>query len=218
MDDGPRAAAQERHMSPQQAVPLLEPHWRQAARALARAFFDEPGVVWLLPHEGKRKRFLLWHFQRELRYGHLYGEMHTTPGEPIGAAIWLPPDQPRFTVPRFLALGYGALPAKTGAAALIKFLASMGHLDRLHRQDAPRRHWYLATLGVDPPYQGQGIGGSLLQPVLARADAAGLPCYLETGREINVRFYRKHGFEVVRTGFAPLGGPRYWTMLRPPVG
>ena len=50
-----------------------------------------------------------------------------------------------------------------------------------------------------------------------RADIEGLPCYLETGKAIDVRFYRKHGFEVLTVGDLPLGGPRFWTMLREPV-
>lgn len=199
-----------------QPVPLLKSHARPAARVLAHAFDDEPGVLWLFPRAGPRRRFLLWHFLRELRYGQLYGVMHTTPESVMGAAIWLPSAQPFFTVSRFLGVGYGGLPAMMPPLTLIKFLASVVHLDRLHRLDAPERHWYLATIGVDPPHQGQGIGSLLLQPILARADAEGLACYLETGREINVRFYAKHGFRVLRSGLAPLGGPRYWTMLRPP--
>jgi len=37
-------------------------------------------------------------------------------------------------------------------------------------------------------------------PVLRRADIERLPCYLETGKAIDVRFYRKHGFEVLTVG------------------
>ena len=76
--------------------------------------------------------------------------------------------------------------------------------------------WYLLTLGVDPPRQGRGIGSALMRPVLTRADAEGLPCYLETEKERNVRFYGKHGFEVVAQGEGPAGGPAFWTMKREP--
>jgi MFS family permease len=51
-------------------------------------------------------------------------------------------------------------------------------------------HWYLWLLGVDPDRQGQGVGSALLAPILARADAEGLPCALETLTERNVWFYR----------------------------
>jgi ribosomal protein S18 acetylase RimI-like enzyme len=77
-------------------------------------------------------------------------------------------------------------------------------------------HWYLWGLGVEPSRQGQGIGGMLIQPVLARADASGLPCYLETMNEKNVPFYEKHGFKIVSDAEVPRHGLRVWAMLREP--
>jgi GNAT superfamily N-acetyltransferase len=71
-------------------------------------------------------------------------------------------------------------------------------------------------LGVDPPRQGQGVGGALIAPVLAKTDAAGVPCYLETMKTRNVPFYRKHGFEVVVEDDLPGGGFHFWTMRRDP--
>ena len=53
-------------------------------------------------------------------------------------------------------------------------------------------------------------------PVLAKADAAGLPCYLETMKTRNVPFYRKHGFEVIVEDDLPGGGFHFWTMRRDP--
>jgi ribosomal protein S18 acetylase RimI-like enzyme len=88
----------------------------------------------------------------------------------------------------------------------------------LHKRDVPLRHWYLPTLGVDPPRQGQGVGSALIQPVLSRADAEGLLCYLETETAGNVAFYERHGFEVVVEDDLPRGGPHFWTMKREPKG
>ena len=79
----------------------------------------------------------------------------------------------------------------------------------------PEDHWYLMILGVDTAKQGQGVGSSLVAPMLARADADGLPCYLETMKERNVVFYEKHGFQVVVEDDLPKGGPHFWTMKRP---
>jgi ribosomal protein S18 acetylase RimI-like enzyme len=87
----------------------------------------------------------------------------------------------------------------------------IGHMDEIHRRVMPEPHWYLWALGVAPTAQGHGIGGSLLGPVLARADAAGLPCYLETQTERNVAFYRKHGFEVLTSEAVPGHGVMLWT-------
>jgi hypothetical protein len=48
---------------------------------------------------------------------------------------------------------------------------------------------------------------------LARSDAAGLPAYLESSKEKNLSFYRRHGFEVVGHIAIP-NGPALWPMLR----
>ena len=80
----------------------------------------------------------------------------------------------------------------------------------------PTLHWQLALLGVGPTRRGQGIGSSLLGPVLARSDADGMPCYLETTRDRNVPFYQKHGFEVVVEDDLPNGELHFWTMKRNP--
>jgi hypothetical protein len=48
----------------------------------------------------------------------------------------------------------------------------------------------------------------------AEADAAGIPCYLETGTASNVAFYTKRGFRVI--GQADVHGSTLYGMVRPP--
>ncbi len=51
--------------------------------------------------------------------------------------------------------------------------------------------------------------------MLARADADGVPCYLETFNTRLVAFYHKHGFRVVAEDRVPGSvGPRFWGMVR----
>lgn len=78
--------------------------------------------------------------------------------------------------------------------------------------------WFLATVGVDPDRQGQGLGREVIQPGLREAERANVSAYLETSSEGNVAFYRRLGFEVNGSIDLPDGGPRTWAMIRRPAG
>jgi len=63
---------------------------------------------------------------------------------------------------------------------------------RVHPIEA---HWYLPLVGVAPASQGQGLGSTLLGPILAACDVAGLSAYLEATSRRSVPLYSRHGFE-----------------------
>ena len=200
-------------------VPLhLSPLRRgRAAEVLALAFHQDPIACYVFPEEAQRRRVLRWMFHCHLRYGLRYGEVYTTDSVG-GVAIWLSPGQTTQTLWRLLRTGALPAPLRFGWRALRRSMAFMDLATTWHRQYAPEAHWYLFYLGVIPTQQGRGIGSALLQPVLARADAHQLACYLETGVARNVGFYARHGFHVVAEGALPRGGPRLWAMVRTPRG
>jgi ribosomal protein S18 acetylase RimI-like enzyme len=80
------------------------------------------------------------------------------------------------------------------------------------KHDLDERHWHLGPIAVDAPLQGRGIGSNLMRAFCARMDASGEVAYLETDKEINVRFYERFGFEVV--GEQEVIGVPNWFMLR----
>lgn len=184
-----------------------------AAAALARAFDDDPLMVFIEPDGPRRSSTLPIFMGVALRFGRPFGETYVT-DIADGAAIWVPPGE-EITEGGLAEAGIADAASALGEEAFGRFGLVLGTLEEIRKEKAPGPLWYLAILGVDPPRQGRGIGGELMAPVLDRADADGRDCYLDTMKERNVAFYKKHGFDViVEDTFAH--GPRFWSMLRRP--
>ena len=60
------------------------------------------------------------------------------------------------------------------------------------------------------------MGSRLLQAMLTRTDAAGLPTALTTLRSRNVPFYQRHGYAVLHEDTDPASGLAYRFMRRDP--
>lgn len=193
---------------------LLAPDERRAAaEALGRAFFDDPLLEYLMPDDGKRSRVMTPLMLCAVQMAYPEGHCYTTSTGPLGAALFMPPGKPKVPMSRLARVVLPQVP-RFGVAPLLRYMGVMDELEKKH----PRTpHWYLATLGVDPEHQGQGLGGHLISAILQRADADRTPVYLETNKARNVPFYEKHGFQVVEHFNCHAGkGPETWTMLRNP--
>jgi ribosomal protein S18 acetylase RimI-like enzyme len=193
-----------------------------AVGVAARAFFDDVLHSYVIPDPRERVRALPGVCSFAITHAMVHGEVYTT-RDVRGVACWLPPGKTDFTIWRSLQTAFALLRTgfafpramlSMGGEARRRNQAIMAHLSEVHKRVMTGPHWYLIILGVDPDFQRQGIGATLLQPVLARADAAGVPCYLETQTEGNVRFYEKLGFRVVHEGEVPGHGLRMWSMAR----
>ena len=99
-------------------------------------------------------------------------------------------------------------------AADVLRIGALGVLAEMSEVHPSEPHWYLEGLGTHPDWQRRGLASAVLDPVLEQCDADRLPAYLETQRETNVPFYRRHGFEVIGTKQLPDGGPNMWLMWR----
>jgi ribosomal protein S18 acetylase RimI-like enzyme len=189
-----------------------------AAKMLALAFNHDPLFRYLCDQdEQKRLKQISWFANLFLRYGYPLNHVYTTANPPKGVAVWFPPGHFPLNNLRLLELGFYELPSHLAAGQFEQFIALFDAIETYHKQDMPSPHWYLCMLGVHPDHQNQGIGGLLLQPVLQQADAKQLCCYLETCTERAIRFYEKHGFEVVRTNETLSDQPCFWTMKRFPT-
>ena len=195
-------------------VPLREENLSAAAEALARAFQDDPLQAYVFPDPSERASRSPEHFAPILRYGLLFGVVLTTEGTPLGASVWLPPGEWEVTPERAEEAGLNDLPRVIGEEAAERFFSALGGVETYHREIPS--HWYLMVVGVSPDGRGQGLGRALIQPIMDRADAAGMPCYLETAQPDNVALYKHLGFRQVVDVVEARSGLRLWTFRRDP--
>ena len=201
---------------------LTKPNLPQAATVLTAALHVEPGFVSVIPDPRRRSDVMGALFQTLVRDALPLGNVWVAAvdGQVAGTAVWYAPGDFPMTVLRQLRLAPVMLPLLRFGRGMV---TSLGQMEGNAKAAFPKEPcWYLAALGVDPARQGQGIGSRLMETALAEidaGDAAGRAAYLETGEEINVRFYERFGFEIREHALqlAPAPGPTHWTMWRPAV-
>jgi ribosomal protein S18 acetylase RimI-like enzyme len=201
-------------------IGLLARHeTRTAAAMLGRAFDDSPLFCHLIPRERPRASILRAFFVATIRDALPFGAVFASrDGERVtGVAVWLPPGRHPPGPARLLRQLASTL--KLGPLAPRSLGPSLRYLRATEAVHPQESHWYLAALGVDPAHQGRGLGGRLLDQVLADVDAEAMPAYLETDKERNLAFYARYRFELVDT-LHPDGedAPPTWTMWRAPTG
>jgi ribosomal protein S18 acetylase RimI-like enzyme len=187
---------------------------RGLSSTLARAFYDDPVMMWLLPGQRARTARLRRLFATMTRHHHLArgGVEVACDGTAIGAAaLWDPPNQWQETrrgqlmmSPTFIRV-FGLRSAQGQAVQEL--------MKRAHPEEP---HWYLAVIGSDPAVRGKGFGQALMRSRLDRCDAEYCPAYLESTKRENVPYYQRFGFTVTREIVLPDGGPTMWAMWREP--
>ncbi len=179
----------------------------EIAETLALAFQNEAGWSYVIPDAKQRAARLPGAFYLLLREDHKKGAVFGT-DEFEAVTLWRGPgqahdslwDRARMVVP-FAQVLRGSLFRALEVADLIE-----KHLPK-------EPFWYLHFAGCHPSFKGFGFGGAAIRAGLERADADGLPAYLETADEKNVALYQSFGFEVKHIWQVP-EGPMFWGMQR----
>ncbi|MET2717769.1 GNAT family N-acetyltransferase [Streptomyces harbinensis] len=188
--------------------PLTDADVATAVDTLARAFADYPFTRHVIAADGHRDRIRRFQELCLTRIGREYGRVWVAE-EGRAVAVWAVPGQD--PTPAFAALApvFAELSGDRAAA-----YASAEAALAPHRPQEPG--WFLDTVATAPEAQGRGLGRAALLPGLQEAGAAGLPAFLETSDERNLRFYERLGFRVTADVPLPDEGPRTWCLRKDP--
>lgn len=194
-----------------------------AARVLAQAFADDPGMAHIVepgPGDTRMERItsLCRYF---VRYTRRIGKVVLVMegAEVKGVSCLLSPASMPLGLITELAAGGWKLPAQLGLRSCLKAMSISAALAKGHRHTMRSQpHWYLFQMAVAPNAQRQGVGRMLLDDLRTRADRDRVPVYLETFAQANVAYYEAHGFDLIRregmisNGSGELG---FWQLVRP---
>jgi len=162
----------------------------QSMATLVTAFTADPLIRWLFPDA---HRFLKYFPQFNNYFaGSAFDHNSAYRSDDFGAtALWLPP---------------GVGPDEQALGAVIVEGVDVGRqeevfavFEQVKASHPGVAHWYLPVIGVDPLRQGKGYGSALLAHGLAVCDRSHIAAYLEATKPANIPFYKRFGFEVVKT-------------------
>jgi ribosomal protein S18 acetylase RimI-like enzyme len=183
----------------------------EARTLLARAFADDPLMVWFFPDDEVRPHACAAMFGLLAEHYLVAGRVDAVRrGQPVAVAMWQWPGQQdvgESGQERLPTLG-GLMTALMGVGRAAEIGGAMAVLGELR---PPEPHAYLHLLGVDPGCRGEGLGGELLDEGITAARSAGLVACLDTMNPANVPFYEAHGLSV-RHEVLLRGGPTVWSM------
>jgi GNAT superfamily N-acetyltransferase len=176
---------------------------------LADAFHDDPVMLWMFAGDTSLLPLLFAAFVAD---GFAEGEV-VTAGDGAAACVWMPRAadyMPRaFTDEEIegIRVAFGPSAERVATAAdLTNARHPMG-----------TAHLYLPFIGVTAAHQGTGLGGTLLRHRLAKADADGVPAYLEASSSRTQPLYERHGFAALGDPIVLPDGPSIQPMWRDPA-
>ena len=201
-------------LSADSIAPLADSQLQQTVDALARAFCSSPLIRAVVRSDDPDRCFYSnRHSMRTLlTTARLHGQVLVATldgGEVAGGLVASPPG--RFPLPPPPLVGGLRCLIRQGWQVARRWEAVFEAFEALHPVEP---HWYLGTLAVVASARRRGMGTALLSRWLAGVDRDGVPAYLETDSEWNIRFYERAGFSL--EGEISVLGVRVWRMKRVP--
>ncbi len=158
---------------------------------LSKSFDTNQSVNYIVKQDSKRFQRVRALMDYSFEVCYLFGDVFLSDDKKACALVTYP-DKKKTTLKSML------LDAK-----LIISCVGVGNIKKtLHREAMIKKlqpnepMYYLWFIGVEPKYQNEGIGGSLLEDIIKDSNQKKRDIFLETSTLENIPFYKKFGFQV----------------------
>jgi len=189
---------------------LEESHIIEAAKMYADAHIDNSTYKYIFPDPQTRLENIEWIFIRNayIKLKYAMGVVKIENSQLIGYAIWESPSSMTGVKPGLwdlISVGLLKMPFLFGWTSFSCVLECMDLIDKIQQKylnpkDIPDT-WYLGNLVVKKELRGKGIGSEILiEHFKNYVDPKDQLVCLHTQEERNVKFYKKHDFEVLFDG------------------
>lgn len=163
----------------------------------------------------QRREAMFRYYDYSMQEGRKYGDLVVPNGQAFGASIWSRPVNG--TLSKRMANEKKAFLRKNmGKISLARYKEITRFMTEQTASVVPPDSWYLSIVGIAPPFQGLGLGETLIRPILDRADQLGVHTYLETFTPRNIRFYERLGFKDAAGFWEPTTAAEYRVMIKDP--
>jgi GNAT superfamily N-acetyltransferase len=188
----------------------------RAGKVLADAFQRDP--LWNKICEGEsdiEKRFHAV-FEVPVRYCLKYGEVYAPSEDLEGVIGWVPGKYADMNAWRMICSGALGATRRIGLKVARKMGTLKPIIEDRHEHMAGCTYLYPLVVGVATELQGKGFGRKLIDAAIEKSEREGLPLYLETATEENMKMYEHFGFRLLKRITLPIVDLPMWEMMRKP--
>ena len=158
---------------------------------LTKSFETNQSVNYIVKQDKKRIKSVRALMDYSFEVCYMFGEVFLSDNEKACALI-LYPDQKSATFKSVL-LNLKLAFSCIGIKNIKRVLSRESKIKQLYPKAIMSYLWFI---GVDPEYQGQGIGNNLLDNIIKESDKKQRPVYLETSTIKNLPWYKKFDFKI----------------------
>lgn len=158
---------------------------------LYQSFKENLSVNYIAKQDLKQEQRIKALMDYSLEVCYLFGDVYLS-DDNKACALVLYPDQKKTTLKSIL-LDLKLMLNCIGIENIGKALTRESKIKKIQPKE---QKYYLWFIGVEPKYQGEGIGSKLMEELIIDSDEKQRPIYLETSTLMNLPWYKKFGFEV----------------------